>query len=133
MVIEFMAARYKRNDADTDWIMEKCSTVSVTINSTVVQDKIGLNPIRAGTPPKPLFNEKARLVCDTVYDEEGSPPNKYCKSNGIILFQEHDTYVQFREIQIDPKWLPSSGGGFNKTWQKWGSTTNKVRGVRSGV
>jgi hypothetical protein len=116
MVIEFMAARYKRNADNTDWVEAKCSTISVTLNGQLIQAKIGLKPTKASNAP--LFDEKARLICDSIYDEAGQPPLKYCKASGIILFQEHDTYVQFKGIEIDPKWLPSNGGAFDKTWQQ---------------
>lgn len=125
MVIEFMAARYKRNADNTDWVEAKCSTISVTLNGQLIQGRIGLKPKRAnGT--KPLFNEKARLICDSIYDEAGQPPLKYCKASGIILLQEHDTYVQFRGIMIDPGWLPSSGGAFDKNWQQTTGCLSRV-------
>lgn len=113
MDIGFMSARYKLNPTSGEYERVKCSTISVIINGVQVHHRIGLDPTGWGSK----FNEKARLICDAVYDEPNDPKG-YCKASGIILLQEHDTPVQFRNIQMNPTWLPGSGTNFDRNWQR---------------
>ncbi len=110
--IGFMAARYKLDPDSGNYIQIKCSTISVIINDIQVHHRIGLAP-RGWSG----FDEQARLICDSVYDEPDDPKN-YCKASGIILLQEHDTPVQFRAVQINPTWLPGAGTSFDRGWQR---------------
>ena len=103
MQIYFMSARYRWDAGKRDYVRERCSTITVFLNGQKIHDKVGLVP---------HFDEKARLIEDAFYDE----PNRrrgWCKASGIILFQEHDSYVEFNDIRINPSWKPVS-----KKWQR---------------
>jgi hypothetical protein len=115
MDIFFMSARYKRN-AQGKWDRKKCSTILVVLNSVLVHNRVGLVPLKAGGQ---LFNETARLICDFFYDEPNNPKG-YCKASGIILFQEHDNAVEFKDIWIDPWWKP------DRDWQKEGGCLQRA-------
>ena len=56
------------------------------------------------------------LLPDPRYGQEWE------KSSGRIVLQEHDNKVQFRNIEINPAWVPTIGGGandpFDDEWQQ---------------
>ncbi|MEX2119336.1 MAG: glycosyltransferase [Pirellulales bacterium] len=112
LAIDFMAARYKWDDVNSNWIRVKCSTITVRLNGATVHERIGLAP-KSGGP----FDETTDLVQDTLYDTPGDTKG-WCKARGPIILQEHDSRVQFKDINIDPTWLPMTGGQFNPAWQQ---------------
>jgi len=105
--IGFMAARY--NAAGT---LVKMPTITVKINNNAVITHVGI----------PGFT-KVTQVADVYL----AGPNKgqpiypgtvgWTRDSGPIYLQEHDNAVQFKDITINPDWLPMENGAFDQTWQ----------------
>ncbi len=114
MEIGFMAPRY---DATGEKV--RCATITVKINGKSVYTHLGI-PDRTGRFKEGHWGK----VADTRYGmgwEMGKGP---------IVLQEHDNKVQFKNIQINPAWIPTVGGGkddpFSTTWQRKYDATLKT-------
>lgn len=109
MEIGFMAARY-----DSGGALKKKATVTVKINGNPVLTRIGI----------PNFQPTGNKIPDKYlagpYKDQwvyGTTGTGWTRDSGYILLQEHDNMVQFRDIRINPDWLPMDSGGFDAGWQ----------------
>ena len=95
---------------------KRCATVTTIINGTHMYTHLG---VPSGTGTRSGRDEKINLIDDDVY--QSSDPN-WKQSTGPIVLQEHDNRVQFRNIRINPGWLPATLTG----WQRvYNSTTDE--------
>ena len=109
MEIGFMAARY-----DSGGALKKKATVTVKINGNAVLTHVGIpnfQPTDNKIPDKYLAGPNKG---QWVYGTTGIG---WTRDSGYILLQEHDNMVQFRDIRINPDWLPMDSGGFDAGWQ----------------
>jgi hypothetical protein len=102
MSIVFMSARYE-NDKEV-----KLATISVTLNTKRVIDRVGLGSPSGNRAAPGSFGQ----VPDTNYGK-GWKVNQ-----GPLLLQEHDNKVEFRGLLIDVGWKPVTGSGFDPKWQR---------------
>lgn len=106
--IGFMARRY-----DASGAVVKLATVTVKINDVTVLHRVGI---------------ANQMTVDRQDDDYLAGPNKgepvypggvdWKREFGFILLQEHDNMVQFKDIRINPDWLPMAGGQFDTSWQR---------------
>ena len=107
--IGFMACRYDGNGN-----LVKLATVSVKINTTSVLTHIGI-------PNSMTMNRQD--------DDYPAGPNKgnpvypgganWKREFGPIYLQEHDNMIEFKDIRINPDWLPlNDDGTFDTEWQE---------------
>ena len=104
-----MAARY-----DSGGALKKKATVTVKINGNAVLTHVGVpnfQPTDNKIPDKYLAGPNKG---QWVYGTTGIG---WTRDSGYILLQEHDNMVQFRDIRINPDWLPMDLGGFDAGWQ----------------
>ena len=104
-----MACRYDGNGN-----LVKLATVSVKINTTSVLTHIGI-------PNSMTMNRQD--------DDYPAGPNKgnpvypgganWKREFGPIYLQEHDNMIEFKDIRINPDWLPlKDDGTFDTEWQE---------------
>lgn len=120
--IGFMSARYSPTSDPTMPKKEKCSTITVKIQDQLVQWRIGLDPEGLSKD----FKESANLIPDTTYDDPDE--KEWLKASGIVLLQEHDSKVQFKDIRINPTWRPNKeNGDFDSGWQRSSGCIKRTR------
>lgn len=103
-----MARRYNASGA-----VVKDATVTVKINNVTVLHRCA---------------NKNKMTEEQQDDDYLAGPNKgdpvypggdgWKREFGFILLQEHDNMVQFKDIRINPDWLPLAGGQFDTAWQR---------------
>ncbi len=110
--IYFMSARFAKDATKTK---VRCTTITVTLNGTTVQDRQGIAGVTSGTE-----SESGIVNNDHRYNQN------WLQGVGAILLQEHDSKIQFRSIQVNSGWYPkTSGGSFNSNWQRTWDSVNK--------
>lgn len=101
MEIGFMSARFTAAGIKTRW-----ATISVLVNGQNVQTHVGWS----------TGSDAYNLIDDDVYGQG------WKKSSGPILLQEHDNPVQFKNVTLNPKWLPFNPPAWQSTWTGTGCT-----------
>lgn len=104
--IGFMARRYSGNT------VVKLATVTVKINDTAVLTRIGfLDSMTANRQDDDYLAGPNKG--DPIYPGGANWKREF----GPIYLQEHDNMVEFKDITINPDWLPMSSGVFDQGWQ----------------
>ena len=103
-----MARRYDSNGSLT-----KLATVTVKINNVTVLHAFGIPNSMTSDRQDDEYLAGANKG-DAVYPGTSG----WKRESGFILLQEHDNMVEFKDIQINPDWLPLANGQFNSGWQK---------------
>lgn len=106
MEVAFMSPRY-----DAGGKKVRCATITVKINGQSVYSHLGV-PDRTGRSKEGDWGK----IPDNHYGKG------WDKDRGPIVLQEHDNHVEFRNIRINPAWVPTKGGGsddpFEDKWQR---------------
>lgn len=106
--IGFMARRY--NGAGQ---VVKLATVTVKINGTRVLHHVGI-PISMTNSTQNDDYLAGPKKGDPIY-QGGDNWTREC---GAIYLQEHDNMIEFKDIRINPDWLPMKDGQFDSGWQR---------------
>lgn len=106
--IGFMARRY-----DASGTVVKLATVTVKINNVTVLHRVGI-----GNSMTSNQQDDDYLAGPNKGDPVYPGGNNWKREFGFILLQEHDNMVQFKDIRINPDWLPMAGGQFDSSWQR---------------